>query len=191
MTEHERRGEGRVPERGRAGGYAAAAEMAGITTMERVRWGAIWSGLLVAIATQMILSAFGVAIGLYQISARAGAAVNINWSAVGLWNAIWGLIALFLGGFVAARLAAATTSTIGAWHGVIVWALVLVLGTLLTAMGITGVMGFLPTRMMAIQGISPSDVLGTAWAFFIGSLLGLGAAAWGGSVGRRRETTAP
>ncbi len=69
------------------------------------------------------------------------------------------------------------------------WALTLVLGTLLAALGITGVLGFLPSRVLTTPGITTGDVINTSWGFFIGSLLGLGAAIWGGAVGRRRERT--
>lgn len=177
-----------TPERGVAGGVAPAAVWPGITA-PRIHWSSIWSGLLVAIATQMILTSFGLAIGLYSLTAQAGGAIGIDWSAVGLWNSIWGLIALFLGGWVAARLATSLTSANGAWHGVIVWALTLTLGTLLAALGVTGVLSFLPSRVLATAGIGAGDVIGTAWGFFIGALLGLAAAALGGALGARRRTS--
>ncbi|NLC56507.1 MAG: hypothetical protein GX774_06705 [Armatimonadetes bacterium] len=179
-----------TPEHGSAGGVAPAAAAWPAIGVDRIRWGAIWAGLLVAIATQMILSAFGLAIGLYSFTAATvGGVGGINWSAVGLWSAIWGLIALFLGGWTAARLASSPSLANGIWHGAIVWALTLVLGTLLAALGITGVLGFLPSRVLTTPGITTGDVINTSWGFFIGSLLGLGAAIWGGAVGRRRERT--
>lgn len=188
MEERERGEDIRItPESGQVGGTAPAAAAWPAMGVDRVRWSAIWSGLLVAIATQMILSALGLAIGLYTFTQTAAGALGVNWSAVGLWTAIWALVALFLGGWVAARLASSPTSANGAWHGVVVWALALVLGTLLTAIGVTGVLGFLPSRVLTTPGVTPTDVTGTAWGFFIGALLGLGAAAWGGSVGKRRE----
>ncbi|HPT99261.1 MAG TPA: hypothetical protein PLU39_15455 [Armatimonadota bacterium] len=189
MAERERGEDIRItPETGEVGGVAPAAVMPAVGA-DRVRWGPIWAGLLVAIATQMILSSLGLAIGLYSITQTAAGALGISWSAIGLWSAIWALISLFLGGWVAARLASATTNASGAWHGVIVWALSLVLGTLLTAIGVTGVLGYLPSRVLTTPGVTPGDVSSSAWGFFIGALLGLAAAAWGGSVGKRREGT--
>ena len=67
-----------------------------------------------------------------------------------------------------------------------VWALALVLGTLLAALGITGVLGYMSTS----PGLAATDVSRTAWGFFIGALLGLAAAAFGGWLGRK-ETLNP
>ena len=175
-----------TPQRGTTGGVAPAAAEWPVVGVERVRWGAVWAGLLVAIATQMVLSAFGLAVGLYGTTGQ-GVGATPNWSALGLWTAVWGLISLFLGGWVSARLAGSPTAANGTWHGVVVWALALALGTLLGALGITGLLGFLPGRMTAMPGVAPTDITNTAWGFFAGALIGLAAAAIGGAVGRRRD----
>ncbi|MBI3945102.1 MAG: hypothetical protein HY321_04230 [Armatimonadetes bacterium] len=180
---------GHTPERGVAGGAAPAAAAWPATGLERLSWGAVWSGLLVALATQMILSAFGLGLNLYGLTESATGGIAPNLSALGLWTAIWALISLFLGGLVAARLANSLTAMNGIWHGIVVWALTLALGTLLTALGITGVFGFLSPRMMAAPGFGMGDIMNTAWGFFIGSLLGLGAAVLGGWLGRRSDVT--
>ena len=60
---------------------------------DRIRWGPIIAGIFVAIATQLILSALGTAIGL--ITASSGITT-------GIWTVITLLIALFIGSWVAA-----------------------------------------------------------------------------------------
>lgn len=172
-----------TPETGEAGGVAPAMAMP--MPLARIRWSAIWSGLLVATATQMVLGAFGLAIGLYGATAVAGA-TGPEWSAVGLWNAIFAIVGLFVGGWTAARLAAAPTAINGVWHGVIVWALSITLGMVLVTVGILPTLGFVTARVLAFPAVQAADVVGTAWGFVIGALLALAAAAGGGALGKVR-----
>jgi len=61
-----------------------------------VRWGPILSGLVVALATQLILSALGGAIG----TAPDSGAPRSNAGEVGTGVGIWSIISLFLSLFV-------------------------------------------------------------------------------------------
>ena len=70
-----------------------------------VRWGPIFAGLVVAIATQLVLTGLGAAIGLTTLAAMDTPQGNTGevGAAVGIWSIISLLIALFLGGWVTAR----------------------------------------------------------------------------------------
>src|SRR5918993_3597388 len=74
----------------------------------RVSWGAILTGVVVALATQVLLTMLGAGIGLAGIEAtRVGD--NPSGSGMGIGAAVWwalsGIIAALLGGRAAARLA--------------------------------------------------------------------------------------
>lgn len=196
-----RREEG-IEETGRKGGAASMAggmPYARETTMEAgrtrdlVRWGPIWAGLLVALAVQLLLGAVGLAVALraYDPSvANYGERVS---STLGIWSAISALIALFIGGYVAGRMAAVSGFKNGFAQGSIVWALSLVVGTILSALGAAGFLGAaLNIQPLLRQGIQLSGpeamnliraTSSGAWWFVIGSILAWAAAAGGGVLG--------
>ena len=61
---------------------------------DRVRWGPIFSGLVVALATQLLLSALGAAIGTGFLSDSG--APRSNAGGVGTSVGIWSIISLFI-----------------------------------------------------------------------------------------------
>ncbi|BDE07950.1 hypothetical protein WPS_32260 [Vulcanimicrobium alpinum] len=69
----------------------------------RISWGAIFAGLFVALATQLLLSILGVGIGASTI--HIGSSDSASASGLEIGSAIWFffsiLIALFVGGWVA------------------------------------------------------------------------------------------
>ncbi len=95
---------------------------------QRVRWGAVFAGFVIALVTQMLLTVLGLAVGLTAVDPREGA----PGSALGWGAAVWGVVSLlaslFVGGYVAGRLAGVFRAGDGAMNGVLVWALSL-LGT--------------------------------------------------------------
>ena len=170
----------------------------------RISWGAIFAGVFVAIAAELILSAVGILIGfstatVTSVSALAGATTG-----VGIWTAFSALVATFIGGYVASRLAAVQFSSDGLWHGLTVWALTLVLAIVLGSLGISGLLGIASNVVATLRGIIPSGVAVTpadlkaaaslasrsAGYFLLGSLLSLGSALLGGWLGSRRLSRA-
>lgn len=169
----------------------------------RISWGSVIAGVLVAIATQFVLSAVGVLVGFGTTSITSVAALRSVSTGVGIWSAISVLISLFIGGYVASRLANAQTSSDGLWHGLTVWAFALVAGILLSTLGVTGLLGFGSATAVA-RGIVPSGTAvtpadlriaaslasRTAGYFLLGSLLSLAAGLLGGWLGSNRITRA-
>lgn len=90
----------------------------------RVSWGAILAGLAVAIATMLLLSLLGLAIGFSTVdfTGEGGAFAGIPTGAA-IWFIATQLIALGVGGYVAGRLAAVPRATSAALHGATLWAL--------------------------------------------------------------------
>lgn len=92
--------------------------------VRRVSWGAIIAGSLIALTVWVMLTLLGTGAGLGIAQPTApGSGVNAG---VGIGGAIWwllsGLIAMGVGGYVAARLAGVTQTMDGVLQGVTTWA---------------------------------------------------------------------
>lgn len=86
----------------------------------RVSWGAIFAGAIIALATQVVLTLIGTAVGLATLNPATGE--NPTGTTLGVGAAVWlvisSLVSLFLGGYVAGRLG----ETFNGWlHGLATW----------------------------------------------------------------------
>lgn len=96
----------------------------------RISWGAIFAGAIIALATQIVLSLIGMAIGLATLSPATGDSPSGTalGTGAGIWIVISSLVSLFLGGYIAARLA----GRFNGWlHGLITWGTLTLLTLLL------------------------------------------------------------
>ena len=120
-----------------------------------VDWGAIFAGVFIAVAVSSVFLAFGSAIGFSATSFRAGESASVSGLviAAGLWL-LWVQISSFIGGaYVTGRLrrrigdakAHEVEMRDGA-HGLIVWAVSIVIGAALaSAIAIAGIGGAIST----------------------------------------------
>jgi hypothetical protein len=110
---------------------------------DQVRWGPIIAGLVIALSTQLVLSALGVAIGAGSIG-ESGAprtdAPNVG-TTIGIWSIISLLISLFAGGWTAARTAGRMSRNTALLNGAILWASMLALSAWLLSSGVSGAFG--------------------------------------------------
>lgn len=174
-----------------------------------VRWGPIFGGLVVAIATQLVLTGIGAAIGLTTLAAMDNPQGNTGdvGAAVGVWSIVSLLIALFLGGWVTARACGPMNRNTALLNGAILWATTLAVSAWLLSTGVTGAFGLVAQGADAVVNQLPPDVLPNAtqdpsvtpqqtqdiagnaatvgWSFALGSLLGLVAALGGSAAGAR------
>ncbi|MGM9507805.1 YrzE family protein [Larkinella sp. GY13] len=108
--------------------------------IKRISWSVVFAGVLVAIVTQMLLTLLGLGIGLGTIDSVEERNPTAG---LGIGSAIWyiisSLISLFLGGWVAGRLASTPRLFDGVIHGILTWCLV----TLLTIYFLTTTIGSL------------------------------------------------
>jgi len=105
----------------------------------RVSWGALFAGVVVAMATQLLLAALGMAIGLTALDpGDRGSAFGVG---AGVWWLLSGLIAMFLGGWTAGRLANSTRRLDAGLHGFTTWALATVVSAWMLTSALGGVMG--------------------------------------------------
>ncbi len=178
---------------------------------DRVRWGPIISGLVVALATQLILSALGAAIGSSFLSGSGAPRTNAPGvgTGVGIWSIISLLISLFVGSWVAARACGPMNRSTALLNGAVLWATTLALSSWLLASGVTGAFGIaasnagevigqvqqqggvnVPNNAPNVTATQANNIAGSAarglWSFVIGSLLGLAASLAGASAGARK-----
>jgi hypothetical protein len=108
-----------------------------------VRWGPIVSGVLVALATQLILSSFFSALGAGRIAeslAPRTVAPTII-SNVGIWSTIALLLSLFIGAWITTRACGPMHRDTAILNGAILWATTLALSSFLLANGVWGAFG--------------------------------------------------
>ena len=93
--------------------------------LNRIHWGAVFAGVVIALITQVILNLLGISIG----AATFDPASSTNPSATtfsigaGIWWTISGIIAALAAGYAAGRLTGQPQRNSGGWHGLVAWAL--------------------------------------------------------------------
>jgi hypothetical protein len=99
------------------------ASMGAAGQLRRISWGAVFAGLALALVTQLTLYLLGLSIGALTVNpmAEQDPLAGLGTAFV-IWDAASTLIALFIGGWVAGRLAGIPSQADGAVHGLVVWA---------------------------------------------------------------------
>jgi hypothetical protein len=113
----------------------------GTTSTFRISWGAVFGGAFVALGLWILLHALGLAAGLTAINPDDAGSLRGVGIGAGIWSIVAPLIALFLGGFVGARMAGVIDRGTGALHGAVLWGLTAVLGTVLVAAALGAAIG--------------------------------------------------
>jgi len=110
-----------------------------------ISWGALFAGLFVVLATGWLLTLLGSALGVTVADATDLAVLGASFG-IGalLWVVVSWLVAYFLGGWVAARLAGPRDATLGMLHGATLWSFATVVaaavGTVGVGVGVGGVL---------------------------------------------------
>ncbi|SDQ63378.1 permease [Quadrisphaera sp. DSM 44207] len=158
---------------------------------DRVRWGPVWAGLIVALPTFLLLELVFLALGWLDLGVGAGG-TNAGWV-----SGLLGLLAFFLGGLTAGATAMWRGADDGLLHGILVWALGVVAFLFLTLLGGGALFGSLAgavTQVVDLQqlnapDIDPAQAVATARSAASFAVLGLGlaviASALGGLLGAR------
>ncbi|HEY4421569.1 MAG TPA: hypothetical protein VGN22_18735 [Pseudonocardia sp.] len=152
---------------------------------DRVRWGPVWAGVIVALAVFVVLQLFFFAVGVL------GPGYGGNTTG-GIVSGVLALVSFFIGGLLAGASTVWRGAGDGLLHGVLVWALSMLGILVLALIGGSSVLGPLATLLGAQQRgivIDPVLVLRSArqaagWAA-LGLGLSVAAAAIGGLVGSK------
>jgi hypothetical protein len=104
--------------------------------LHRVSWGALFAGFFVGFGSWLLLLALGAGIGLAAFDPKDLG----NWQGLGIGFGIWGVIAgiisLFAGAWVSARLSASEEKIEGVLHGIALWGFMLVAGLWIASMAV-------------------------------------------------------
>jgi hypothetical protein len=111
--------------------------------INRVSWGAVFAGAALALTVQLILNLLGIGVGASTLSPATGEGPSATSFSVGagMWWAVSGIIAAFVGGYTAGRLAGQPKESSGAWHGLTAWALATLVVFYLLTTAIGGIVG--------------------------------------------------
>lgn len=108
-----------------------------------VAWSAVLAGTLVALATQLMLAILALGLGLGAVAVVTGeeAGSGTITAAMGTWWTVSALLSLFLGGWVAGRVAGGPFVPRGVFLAVLVWALVTLASFWLLTTAVSTVLG--------------------------------------------------
>lgn len=111
--------------------------------LNRVSWGAVLAGVVVALVVQLLLSMLGIGIGVATLDPGTSdnPAVSTFSIAAGLWYLVAGIIAAFAGGYIAGRLSGSSFGSTAALHGVTSWAAATLVVFYLLTTAVGGIMG--------------------------------------------------
>lgn len=178
-----------------------------IQVKNRVQFGPIVAGILTTIATLLILTVLGMALGSSALEPR-DAGENMA-TAAAVWGVVSALIAFFLGGWVAAKTAAVAGAGSGLINGLMVGAAILAIVLWLTGSGVSAILGTIGSNVGDItslvqqqagstqeveqqaQQVDPQQAFDTvrdgAWWTLLGMILPLVASGLGGLLGHNER----
>ncbi len=109
----------------------------------RISWAAIFGGVILVVAVQLLWSLLGAGIGLDTVNTNAGttpAASSLGISA-GAWWVVSSVIALLFGGYAAGWMAGIESRWDGVLHGLVTWGIATLLTVYLLSSAIGGIVG--------------------------------------------------
>jgi hypothetical protein len=116
--------------------------MQATATRRRVSWGAIFAGAIAVIAVELLLNLLGAGVGAATINPQQGQLPGQG-MAVGavIWFALSCIISLFIGGWIAGRLADSPSKQDGALHGFVTWAVASLFVVYMLSTAVGGLLG--------------------------------------------------
>ena len=115
----------------------------GSHTHRRISWAAIFGGVVLVVAVQLLLSMLGAGIGLGTVNVNAGSTPDASSFGIGagVWWVVSSIIALGFGGYVAAWLAGIELRWDGLLHGLVTWGIATLLTIYLLSSAVGGIIG--------------------------------------------------
>lgn len=161
------------------------------TLLNRISWGAVLAGVVMGFAVHIVLNLLGVGVGLASMDSLTGPGVSNTEISLGaiIWWVAAGVVAAYIGGFTAGRLAGEPKVSTSAWHGLISWAASVLVVTVLmmSAAGAASNIGLGgPMRIVMDQStvtISPATSAVSGYAIDETSTPGTTAQTFTGSTG--------
>ena len=115
----------------------------GAHTHRRISWAAIFGGVILVVALQLLLSLLGAGIGLGTVDTNAGSTPSASSFGIGagVWWVVSSCLSLLIGGYVSAWLAGIEVRFDGLLHGLVTWAIATLLTFWLLSTAIGGIIG--------------------------------------------------
>jgi len=120
------------------------SEDARTVLLNQVTWGAVLAGIVAILVLQLILNMIGVGVGASTLNPAAGSdnpSVTTFSAAAAIWWVISGIIASFVGGYAAGRLAGVPKESTAGWHGLTAWAAATLIVFYLVTSAVGGLLG--------------------------------------------------
>jgi len=114
-----------------------------VPMVRRVSWGAIFAALFVVLALELVLNLLGIGFGAgaIHVTSPDGASASGLGIGSGIWFFVSTMISLFVGGWVAGRLAGMPRAADGALHGIVAWSLATLATVYLLTTAVGGLLG--------------------------------------------------
>ncbi len=138
---------GTTPHRGDLDGpnltAVSPADDARTILINDVSWGGVLAGVVAGLVTQLILNLIGVGIGASTLNPMTSDNPTASGFSIGagIWWALSGIVAAFVGGYVASRLSGRPKASTGSWHGLTSWALTTLVIFYLLTTAVGGLIG--------------------------------------------------
>ncbi|WP_394647587.1 hypothetical protein [uncultured Sphingomonas sp.] len=126
----------------------------------RVSWGAIFAGVTIAVAVQLLLGILGTGIGLSVVNPVEGTTPGAAGFGIGagIYWLITTVIALGAGGYAAARLSGVTEKFDALAHGLVVWGVTLILTLYLLTSAVGSIIGGAFRTVGSVAGAAGATV---------------------------------
>ena len=126
----------------------------------RVSWGAIFAGVTIAVAVQLLLGILGTGIGLSVVNPVEGTTPGAAGFGIGagIYWLITTVIALGAGGYAAARLSGVTERFDALAHGLVVWGVTLILTLYLLTSAVGSIIGGAFRTVGSVAGAAGATV---------------------------------
>ena len=141
-------------------GYAPVEEGAIVRGTRRISWGAIFAGVVIAVAVQLVMGILGTGIGLSMVDPVQGSTPGAAGFGIGagIYWLITTIVALGAGGYAAARMSGVTEKFDALVHGLVVWGVTLILTLYLLTSAVGGIIGGAFRTVGAVAGAAGSTV---------------------------------
>ncbi len=141
-------------------GIAPADEAFTAKTRTRISWGAIFAGVIIAIAVQVVLGILGTGIGLTMVDPVEGTTPGAAGFGIGagIFWLITTVVALGAGGYAAARVSGVHDRFDALVHGLVVWGVTLLLTLYLLTSVVGGIIGGAFRTVGAVAGAAGQTV---------------------------------
>ena len=128
---------------GVSGDYVVTDTVRTPRVLPRLSWGAIFAGVVIAVAVQVLLGILGTGIGLSMVDPTEGTTPGAAGFGIGagIYWLITTVVALGAGGYAAARVSGVTERFDALVHGLVVWGVTLILTIYLLTSAVGGIIG--------------------------------------------------